>query len=132
MAVKWNSQLLLYSYNSLPLYINKKRKRRVIDAKTHFSRVNFILYALNLKSQYWICRGSRPELFCKETWSLKTWKNLHENFCVGVSFKPEACNFIKKRLWCKCFLVNFAKHLRTPFLQNNSKRLHLNLSQPTY
>ena len=26
------------------------------------------------------------------------------------------CNFIKKRLWYKCFPVNFAKFLRTPFL----------------
>ena len=27
---------------------------------------------------------------------------------------------IKKRLWHKCFPVNFAKFLRTPFLQNTS------------
>ena len=27
----------------------------------------------------------------------------------------EGCNFIKKRLWHKCFLVNFQKYLRTLF-----------------
>ena len=32
----------------------------------------------------------------------------------------EACNFIKKRLWHRCFPVNFVKFLRTPFLQNTS------------
>ena len=36
-----------------------------------------------------------------------------------------ACNFIKKRPWHRCFRVNFAKFLRTPFLQNISGRLHL-------
>ena len=29
---------------------------------------------------------------------------------------PPACDFIKKRLWHRCFPVNFAKFLRTPFL----------------
>ena len=38
------------------------------------------------------------------------------------------CNFIKKRLWHRCFPVNFAKFLRTPFLQNTSGRLLLNPS----
>ena len=41
-------------------------------------------------------RTSRPEVFCE---------------------KGGACNFkIKKRLWHRCFPVNFAKFLRTPFL----------------
>ena len=38
---------------------------------------------------------------------------------------PEACNFIKKRLWHRCFPVNFATFLRSPFLQNTSGRLLL-------
>ena len=33
---------------------------------------------------------------------------------------------LKKRLWHKCFPVNFVKLLRTPFLQNTSGRLLLN------
>ena len=32
---------------------------------------------------------------------------------------------LKKRLWHSCFPVNFAKFLRTPFLQNTSGRLLL-------
>ena len=32
---------------------------------------------------------------------------------------------LKKRLWHRCFLRNFAKFLRTPFLQNTSGRLLL-------
>ena len=37
--------------------------------------------------------------------------------------QPKACNFIKKRLWYRCFPVNFAKFLSAPFLQNTSGRL---------
>ena len=47
-----------------------------------------------------------------------------ENTCARVSFliklEASACSFIKKRLWHRCFPVNFAKFLRTSFLQNTS------------
>ena len=33
----------------------------------------------------------------------------------------KACNFIKKRLWHRCFPVNFAKFFRTLFLQNTGR-----------
>ena len=52
-------------------------------------------------------RNSRQEEFCK--------KVVLRNFA-----KFKACNFIKKKLWHRCFSVNFAKILRTPFLQNTS------------
>ena len=40
-----------------------------------------------------------------------------------------ACKFVKKeRLWHRCFLVNFAKFLRTPFSQNTSGRLLLSIT----
>ena len=51
-----------------------------------------------------------------------TGKHLYQSlFQEGCG--PEACNFIKKRVWHRCFPVNCAKFLRTPFLQNNSGRL---------
>ena len=37
----------------------------------------------------------------------------------------KACNFIKKRLQHRCFSLNIAKSLRTPFLKNIRKRLLL-------
>ena len=40
-------------------------------------------------------RSSRPEVFCKKGW-------------------PAA--ILKKRLWQRCFPVNFGKFLRTPLL----------------
>ena len=52
-----------------------------------------------------------------------------EKHCVRVSFlikmQVSVYNFAKKRLWRRCFPVNFAKFLRTPFSQNFSGRLLL-------
>ena len=51
--------------------------------------------------------------------SLKISQNAEENTGARVSFLinlqavPET--LLKKRLWCRCFPVNFAKFLRTPF-----------------
>ena len=54
-------------------------------------------------------------------------QNSREN--TGVSFliklQASASKFIKKRFWHRCFPVNFAKFLRTPFLKNTSQRLLL-------
>ena len=50
-----------------------------------------------------------PEVFSKKTCS---WK---------FRFRP--ATLFKKRLWHRCFHVNFAKLLRTPILQNNSEQL---------
>ena len=46
---------------------------------------------------------------------LKILQYLQENTCVGVF---QACNFIKKRLQCRCFPVNIAKFLRTLIFKN--------------
>ena len=61
-------------------------------------------------------------------------QNSPENTCARVSFliKLQALGLqlwhrrlLKKRLWHRRFHVNFAKYLRTPFLQNTSGWLHL-------
>ena len=44
-----------------------------------------------------------------------------KHLCQGLFFNK------KKRLWHRCFPVNFAKFLRTSFLQNTSERLLLEL-----
>ena len=48
-------------------------------------------------------------------------QNSQGNTCARISL-------FKKRPWGRCFPVNFAKFLRTPFLQNTSGRLLLKLS----
>ena len=47
------------------------------------------------------------------------------SFLIKKGLRP--ATLLKKRLWHRCFPVNFAKILRTPFLQNTSERLLLYL-----
>ena len=52
-----------------------------------------------------------------------------KHLCQSLIFNKVAglrpATLLKKRLWHRCFPVNFAKFLRTPFLQNTSGRLLL-------
>ena len=52
-----------------------------------------------------------------------------KHLCQSLFFNKVAglnpATLLKKRLWHRCFPVNFAKFLRTPFLQNSSGRLLL-------
>ena len=57
-------------------------------------------------------------MFCKKKVFLEISQNSRENTFARVSL-------LKKRLWHTCLPVNFAKFLRTPFLQNFSGRLLL-------
>ena len=55
---------------------------------------------------------------------LKLSQNSHKNTCTRVDF---LINLLKNRLWHRCFPLNFAKFLRTSFLQNTSGWLLLKL-----
>ena len=57
-------------------------------------------------------------------------KSTGKHLCQSLFFNEETCNSIKKRLWHRCFPVNFAKFLRTIFLQNTSGRLIRSSSLP--
>ena len=62
-----------------------------------------------------IFKSSRPEMFCKKD-VLKNLAKFTGNTCARVFF-------FKKRLWHRCFSVNFAKFLRTPFFIEHLWRL---------
>ena len=64
-----------------------------------------------------------PEVFCKKD-VLRKFPKFKENTCVRDSFlifnkvaDLRSATLLKKRLSHKCFAVNFAKFLRTPFLK---------------
>ena len=57
---------------------------------------------------------------------LENSQNSQKNTCAKVSFfikLQTSALKLKKKLWHKCFPVNFEKFLRTSFLQNTSVRL---------
>ena len=57
-------------------------------------------------------------------------KFVGKHLCQSLFFNKvaglRATTLLKKRLWHRCFPVNFTKFLRTPFLQNTSGQLLLN------
>ena len=75
-------------------------------------------------------RSSHPRCYVKKVF-LKISQNSHENTCARVSFliklQARGLLLLKKRLWHRCFLVNFAKFLRTPFFIEHVWWLLLNL-----
>ena len=56
-------------------------------------------------------------------------QNSQENTCAGVSFligcRPQPATLLKKRLWHRCFRVDFAKFIRTHFLTEHLQWLLL-------
>ena len=64
--------------------------------------------------------SSRPEVFCKKAVPRNFPKFTGKHLCQSPCFNKIAClspaTLLKKRLWRRCFPVNFAKFLRAPFL----------------
>ena len=54
-----------------------------------------------------------------------TEKHLRRSIFFNKVADLNPATLLKKRLWHRCFPVNFVKFLRTPFLQNTSGRLLL-------
>ena len=63
-----------------------------------------------------------PEVFYKKS-VLRNFTKFTGIFNKVAGLRP--ATFFKKRLWYRCFPVNFVKLLRAPFLQNTSGRLLL-------
>ena len=78
------------------------------------------------------CKTSRPEVFCKKGVLENFVKFTGKHLCYSLFFNKVAGLslqfYYKKKLWHRCFPVNFAKFIRTPFLQNIFGRLLLTLN----
>ena len=75
-------------------------------------------------------RSSHQGCSVKKVFLERSSQDSQENTCIRDSYLIELQTWkaVKKRLWHKCFPVNLAKFLRTPFLQNTSGRLLLLLA----
>ena len=56
-----------------------------------------------------------------------TEKHLRQSLFFNKVTGLRPVTLLKKRLWHRCFSVNFTKFLRTPFLQKTSGRLFLQI-----
>ena len=70
------------------------------------------------------CRNSRPEVFCKKDVPRNFAKFTGKHLCQSLFFN-KVTDLLKKRLWYRCFPVNFVKFLRTPILTEHHRWLLL-------
>ena len=80
-------------------------------------------------------RSSSPEVFCKKV-ILKIFakfieKHLCQSFLFNTVVGLRPATLLKKRLWHRCFPVNFGKYLRTPLLYNTSGGCFYNVENRT-
>ena len=57
-----------------------------------------------------------------------TREHLYQNLLFNKVAGLRPATLLKKKLWHRCFPINFAKFLRTPLLRNTSRRLLLYLT----
>ena len=76
----------------------------------------------NNKSSHWRCSVKKDVL---RNFAKFTEKHLCESLFFNKVSDLRAAILSKKRLWHRCSPVNFAKFLRTTFLQNTLRRLLL-------
>ena len=81
-------------------------------------------------------RGSRPEVFCKKGVLRNFAKFTGKELCRSLFFNKVAgltpATLLRKRLWHRCFPVNFARFLRTSFLTEHLQWLLLKTATWTY
>ena len=75
--------------------------------------------------------SSRPEVFCEKGVLRNFTKFTGKHLCQSLFFNKVAglrlATLLKKRLWHRCFPVNFVKFLRTPFFIEHLWWLLLNI-----
>ena len=81
-----------------------------------------VLIDLFILRYYIRLRSSCPEVFCKKGVLRNFVKLTGKHLCQSLFFNKvvalRPATLLKKRLWHRHFPTNFAKFLRTPFLQN--------------
>ena len=72
---------------------------------------------------FMLFRSSRPEVFCKKGVLWNFAKFIGKYLCQSlflINLQAAPATLLKMRPWDRYFPVDFAKFLRTPFLQNTS------------
>ena len=87
------------------------------------------LYIFQEPNQHHPFRSSRPDMFCKKGILRNFAKSTGKHLCQSLYFNKVAghkpATLLKYRFWHRCFPVNFAKFLRTPFLTEHLRWLLL-------
>ena len=104
---KWRVQFLSWNIATFTLLIEQNKR------SVKLTCLIFIIFILGFESS--ILHKLKNTVNCR----------LKLNSETRSSHQAWSATLLKKRLWHRCFPVNFAKFLRIPFLQNTSWRLLL-------
>ena len=112
--------------------ITWKYLRKILFLKSPSQMFSCEYYKI-FKDNYFVehlrCRSSRPEVFFEKgilrNFAKFTGKHLCQSLFLNKVARLRPATLSKKKLWHRCFPVNFAKCLSTSFLQNTSGRLLL-------
>ena len=88
-------------------------------------RLPHICFSVIFENSWWHLLKKDLQTAAFGSWQY--FRNCHRTCSVRESVLRRLATLLKKSLWHRCFLVNFVKYLRTPFLQNTSRRLLLNI-----
>ena len=116
----YSGKIISYSRKVKP-----KLNRNIILSWKLLSRYSFILGFILKSDQliliFWLFQKFQkqpPEVFCKKGVLLNFAKFIGKHLCQSLFFNKVAglssATLLKKRLWHRCFLVNFMKFFRTP------------------
>ena len=102
----------------LHIHVNKSCIHQIWKRLVHKKLLNLrIIFQTEVQKQL-------KELFCRKPVVRNFTKSTGKHVCQSLFFNEVAglrpATLLKKRLWRRCFLVNFAKFVRTLFLQNTS------------
>ena len=97
-------------------------------SNTWSNKIAFFFAFANYTGMYSNLTGI--SLVKKSSYNVGNWITTASPIICGLLFefcRLKPATLLKKRLWHRCFAVNFVKFLRTPFLQNSSGRLLLSI-----
>ena len=82
--------------------------------------ISLFVKTINQKATCWRFRNSRPEMFCKnvvlKNFTKFTRKHVFQSLFFNKVADLRRATLLKKKLWHRCFPVNFVKFLRRSIL----------------
>ena len=117
-----------FAYEIIANYNNSCNKKMKKGGEFRCSLIYFLVFWSVCSCYVFYCsplQKQSPEVYYKKGVLKNFAKFRRKHLC----FTP--VTLTKKRPWQRCFPLNFAKFLRTPFLQNTSGRLLLPLEEGT-
>ena len=106
-----------YNFHCYPAFEMKQLLKTEVFFPVLLTRSLPMTFVLVIIRRIYLYKSSRPEVFFKKGVLKNFTKFTGKHLCQSLFFNKVAgrpATLLKKRLWHRCFPVNFVKFLRTP------------------